>query len=141
VRGRPRAEDSPLKPVVNRIWIIFSLLCCNVAVLNVIADQPVFVFLPVLATLSSFAFLVLAAILSARFVAAGLFMFLTGTLIARFPAYGFLIYGTSWLMVLQTLGIIFFGRRNKWLPRSPGVGCPHHLQPRRVLANRQQEQP
>jgi hypothetical protein len=115
VRGRPRIEESPLKPIVNRVWGIFLLLCCNVAVLNVVAELPVFTFLPVLATLSSFAFLVLSSILSRRFIAAALAMFVAGTLMARFPAYGFLIYGAGWLVVLQSLGVIFYRRRRRWL--------------------------
>jgi hypothetical protein len=123
IRGRPRIEESPLKPLVNRVLVIFLLLCCNVAALNVAAELSVFTFLPVLATLSSFAFLVLACILSRRLVIAGLVMFVTGVLMAHFPAYGFLIYGSGWLLVLQTLAVIFFRRRRRWLaePPRPGV--------------------
>jgi hypothetical protein len=76
----------------------------------------VFVFLPVLATLSSFAFLTLASFLSRRFALAALVMFVSGSLIARFPAYGFLIYGSAWLVVLQALGVVFFLKRRRWLP-------------------------
>jgi hypothetical protein len=115
IRGQPRMEESPLKSVVNRVWAIFLLLCCNVAILNVVAGLPVFTFLPVLATLSSFAFLVLASLLSRRLLIAALAMFVTGGLIAQFPAYGFLLYGGGWFVVLQTLGLIFFRRRDRWL--------------------------
>jgi hypothetical protein len=115
VRGRPEGEDSPLKPLVNRVWTIFLLLCGNVAMLNVTLGLPVFTLLPVLATLSSFAFLVLSALLSRRFVAAALVMFVTGMLMAHFPAYGFLLYGAGWLLVLQGLGVIFRRRQRRWL--------------------------
>jgi hypothetical protein len=119
VRGRPQIEESPLKPIIQRIWGIFLLLSCNVVVLNAVADLPVFVFLPLLGTLSSFAFLALASVVSRRFLFAGLFMFVTGLLIAHFPAYGFLLYGVGWLMVLQSLGVIFLHRRKRWLAGGP----------------------
>jgi hypothetical protein len=115
VRGRARIEESPLKSVVNRVWAVFLLLSCNVAFLNVMASLPVFTFLPVLATLSSFAFLILATLLSRQFVMAALAMFITGSLIARFAAYGFLLYGGGWFVVLQALGVIFYRRRHRWL--------------------------
>ena len=47
-QARTRVAGSPLKRHVNRTWLIFLLLCWNVAILNVLAGQPVFVFLPVL---------------------------------------------------------------------------------------------
>jgi hypothetical protein len=113
-RARVRVEKSPLQRHSDRTWLVFLLLCWNVAILNVLAGQPVFVFLPVLATLSSFAFLVLASFLSRRFLAAALALCATGGLIARYPTYGFLLYGVGWLVVLQTLGVVLFRKRNRW---------------------------
>jgi hypothetical protein len=118
-RIRTRAEKSPLQRHVDRTWLVFLLLCWNVAILNVLAGQPVFAFLPVLATLSSFAFLVLTSFLSRRFLAAALTLCATGGLIARFPEYGFLLYGAGWLVVLQAIGIVFFCKRRRWLPAGP----------------------
>jgi hypothetical protein len=108
IRIRSQAEKSPLASVVKRIWILFFLLCGNVVGLNLITGLPVFVFLPVLATLGTFAFAMLTMLLSRRFLAASLAMFATGIFIAYFPAYGLLIYGGSWLLVLQTLGILLY---------------------------------
>ncbi|HJT78510.1 MAG TPA: hypothetical protein VJ739_15000 [Gemmataceae bacterium] len=119
-RRRTPARKSPLQRHVDRTWTVFLLLCWNVAILNVLAGQPVFVFLPVLATLSSFAFLVLSSILSWRFLAAALVLCVCGGLIARFPAYGFLIYGGGWLVVLEALGVVFFRKRKRWLPAATG---------------------
>src|SRR5262249_23764106 len=96
---------------------IFLLLACNVAMLNVMGSFPVFTFLPVLATLSSFTLLVLASIFSRRLIAAALVLFVAGGFMARHPAYGFLIYGGAWLIVLQCLGIILWVRRKEWVPR------------------------
>jgi hypothetical protein len=132
-RARTRADKSPLQRHVARTWTIFLLLCWNVALLNVLAGQPVFVFLPVLATLSSFAFLVLASFLSLRFVAAALVLCVTGGLIARFPAYGFLLYGAGWLVVLQGLGVVFYRKRRRWLSGAtlPAAPLPEEITNRR----------
>jgi hypothetical protein len=113
VRVRSQEEESGLAPVIRRIWIVFFLLCGNVVGLNLISGLPVFLFLPVLATLSTFAFAVLTMLVSRGFLAASLTMFVTGLLIASFPAYGFLIYAGSWLLVLQTLGILLYLRKRR----------------------------
>jgi hypothetical protein len=115
VRRRSPAEESPYKPLIVRVGTAFLFLSCNVAVLNVIAGLPVFTFLPVLATLSSFAVLVLASLLSRRLMAGALVLFITGILIAYFPAYGFLIYGAGWLLVLQAIGIVLYRKRRRLL--------------------------
>jgi hypothetical protein len=110
-----RADKSPLQRHVDRVWGVFLLLCWSVAILNVVAGQPLFVFLPVLATLGSFAFLMLTSLLSRRFLWAALVLFITGGLMARFPVYGFLFYGGGWLLVLQGLGVVFCARRRLFL--------------------------
>ena len=115
VRGRSAIAEAPLRRIINRVGGIFLLLCGNVAMLNATAGLPVFVFLPVLATLSSFAFLVLACLISRRFLLCALGMFAAGALMARFPAYGFLIYGGGWLAVLQTVAFVLWRKRNRWL--------------------------
>jgi hypothetical protein len=129
-RAWGRVKDSPVQRTVSRTWIIFLLLCWNVAILNVLAGQPVFVFLPLLATLSSFAFLVLTSFLSRRFLAAALTMWVTAGFIARFPEYGFLLYGTAWLLVLEALGVVFFLKQRRWRaaegrPEKAFAGRPH----------------
>jgi hypothetical protein len=115
IRRRSPAEESPYKPLIVRVATAFLFLSCNVAVLNVIAGLPVFTFLPVLATLSSFALSVLAALLSRRLMAGALVLFIAGILIAYFPVYGFLIYGVGWLLVLQTVGIVLYRKRRQLL--------------------------
>lgn len=115
VTGRLRVEESPLEPINKRIWIMFLFLCISVAVLNVVAGQPIFVFMPALAVLSSFGFTVMTTLFSRRFMMAGLAMFVTGMLMAWFPRYGFPLYGAGWLVVLQTIGLIFLRKRKRWL--------------------------
>ena len=118
--GSWKTDHLPLLATVNRVGTIFVFLCWNVAALNVILGLPVFVMLPVLATLSSFALLILSMMLSIRLIAAALVMFVTGSLMAWFPHVGFLLYGAGWLLVLQTLGIVFYRKRPRWLAESDG---------------------
>ena len=120
--GSWKTDQLPLLAQVNRIGTVFVLLCFNVAALNVLLGLPVFELLPVLATLSSFTLLMLAMLLSPRLLLAALAMFLTGPLMAWFPKVGFLLYGTAWLLILQTLGVIFFCRRKRWLNQSSEPG-------------------
>jgi hypothetical protein len=112
--ARTQVAKSPLDRPVRGTWTAFILLCWGVAALNVLAGHPIFLFLPVLATLSSFAFLVLSSLLSRRFIIAALVMCATGGLIAHYPDYGFLIYGAGWLLVLEGLAVVFFRKRKFW---------------------------
>jgi hypothetical protein len=118
VRRPPQAEPSPLLSLSDRIWAMFFLLCGNVVMLNVTAGLPVFVFLPALATLASFAFTFMTILVSRRFLAAIGVMFATGMAIAHFPRYGFLLYGAGWLIVLEALGMILWRKRKTCLGRS-----------------------
>jgi FtsH-binding integral membrane protein len=111
VRGRRPAGESPLGVLLFRTWTVFFLLCGNVVALNYAAGLPIFAFLPVLSTLSAFGLSILTVVVSRRFWPAILLMFVTGLVCARFPAYGLTIYGVSWLMILQMLGIILMRRR------------------------------
>lgn len=113
ISGRPQTEESPIEPFTKRVWTVFLLLCINVAVLNVVSGEPVFKFMPALATLSSFGFTFLTILVSRRFMAAGLAMFITGILMAKFRSFEFLIYGTGWLVVLESLGVVLWRRRSR----------------------------
>jgi hypothetical protein len=125
IEARSKAEESSYGTLVSRLGAIFIILCWNIVGLNVLMGSPVFALLPVLATLSSFFFLTLAALFTPKFVAAALLLFATGTGIALYPHYGFLIYGAGWLVVLETMAVIFRRRQRRWLLRpSPNVGHP-----------------
>jgi hypothetical protein len=129
ITGRPRTQESPLETMNKRIWTIFLFLCINVAILNVVSGQPIFRFMPVLATLSALAFACVTTLISRRFIAAGLTMFFTGMLMARYPSYEFLIYGSGWLLVLETLSLILWHRRQCYLAqhgssRDTGIVLP-----------------
>ena len=116
---RPQPGDSPLKGLNRRVWTAFLLLAFNVAGLNAVAGLPVFVYMPVLATLSSFAFAAASVLIARRLLLAAGLMFITGILMARFPDYAFLLSGGSWLVILQTLGVIFLRKRRRWRADHP----------------------
>jgi hypothetical protein len=42
-------------------------------------------------------------------------LFATGTGVALYPHYGFLLYGAGWLIVLETMAVIFRRRQARWL--------------------------
>jgi len=115
--GRPQIEESPLEPINKRIWLVFLFLSFNVAILNVLLGLPVFIMLPALAGLGSFAFTAMTAMISKKFSIFGLWMFLTGIVMARLPQYGFLLFGGSWWVVLHVLAVVFFLRRRHRLAR------------------------
>jgi hypothetical protein len=112
-----RGEKNPLAALIRRTWLMFFLLVGNVVGINLALRMPILVFLPVLATLGSFAFSVMTALVSWRFLPAGLLMFVTSILIAQFPTYGFLLYGGAWLVVLQTLGIALLRSKHRLCSR------------------------
>jgi hypothetical protein len=118
IEGRSTVEQSPYGPLVSRLGAIFIILCWNIVGLNVLMGSRVFTLLPVLATLSSFFFLTLAAIFTPKFIVSALMLFATGTAIAIYPHYGFLLYGLGWLIVLETMAVIFRRRQRRWLSRS-----------------------
>jgi hypothetical protein len=118
IEARSKAEESCYGALVSRLGAIFIILCWNIVGLNVLMGSRIFALLPVLATLSSFFFLTLAAIFTPKFIAAALMLFATGTAIALYPHYGFLFYGAGWLTVLQTMAVIFRRRQARWLSRS-----------------------
>jgi hypothetical protein len=124
IEARSKAEESAYGPLVSRLGAIFIILCWNIVGLNVLMGSRVFALLPVLATLSSFFFLALAAIFTPKFIAAALMLFATGTAIALYPHDGFLLYGAGWLIVLETMAVIFRLRQGRWLSRSPAAGGP-----------------
>jgi len=115
IEARSKAEESCYGALVSRLGAIFIILCWNVVGLNVLLGCQVFTLLPVLATLSSFFFLTLAAVFTPKFIAAALMLFATGTAIALYPHYGFLLYGTGWLIVLETMAVLFRRRQKHWL--------------------------
>jgi hypothetical protein len=120
---RSTLEESPLEPLIKRIWFMYLFLCLNIGLLNAISGQPNFAFLPTLAVVTSFGFTALTTFVSRKFAAGGLFMFVVGVLMALYPGWAFLIWGSSWCLVLQVMGLVFLRKRRQWLP-AQDVGLP-----------------
>ncbi len=113
---RNRVERSPLERPNRDLWLIFILLCAYVDILNIVADHPLYTMLPAFTGLAAFAFAVMTRVFTKKFMLAGNFMVIVGLLMVAFPTYALLIYGSAWLIILQTLGVWFWMDRKRWLP-------------------------
>jgi hypothetical protein len=116
VVGKKRIERSPLQRPSQGLWIIFILLCAYVEILNILADNKLYVLLPAFPALASFAFSVMTRMFSKKFMLPGNFMLVVGVLMVWFHEYALLLYGGGWLVVLQGLAIWFWLDRKYWLP-------------------------
>jgi hypothetical protein len=114
--GARRAEPPPLELLVRRIWIAYFVLAFNLGSLNVLRGHALFEFFPAIASLASFAFIMMSVLLSGRFFAAVLVMFGSGLLMAAHLLHAFLIFALAWWLVLNTIGLIL------WLPRWAAQG-------------------
>jgi hypothetical protein len=101
---------------VRRIWIAYFVLAFNLGSLNVLRGHALFEFFPAIASLASFAFIMMSVLLSGRFFAAVLVMFGSGLLMAAHLLHAFLIFALAWWLVLNTIGLIL------WLPRWAAQG-------------------
>ncbi len=95
---------TPLELVIRRIWIAYFVLAFNLASLNTLRGHVVFELFPAIATLASFAFIMMTLLVSPRFFLAVLTMFFSGLLMAAFFEHAFLIFATAWWLVLNAIG-------------------------------------
>ncbi len=106
-----RRPAPPLLGVLLRIWATFFLLCFSVAWLNSRIGFATDWFKSVWATLAAFGFATMAWIIHPAFLVAAVQMSVTGLLIARFPGEAYGIYGASWCLALNGLGLAIERRR------------------------------
>ncbi len=107
-KPRPAQETpTPLELIVRRIWIAYFVLAFNLASLNTLRGHAMFELFPAVATLASFAFLMMSLLVDSRFFAAVLVMFFSGLLMAAFFWHAFLIFAWAWWLVLNTIGWTF----------------------------------
>jgi hypothetical protein len=111
IAGPGWARSTPLAGLIARVWATFLILSFNVASLNTLSGLDHDWFKPVLATLSTFGFMVMAYLISARFFALAVQMYFTGLLMVRNPGLGYAIYGLSWWAALQVIGGALVARR------------------------------
>jgi hypothetical protein len=97
--------------LVARIWITFLILAFSTASLNSLIGFQTDWFKAMWATLSTFGFATMAWIFHLKFLIPAVQMSLTALVIARFPGYAYGIYGISWCLALNTVGIALERRR------------------------------
>lgn len=96
---------SPLESLVRRVWIAYFVLAFNLGSLNTLRGHPRFEFFPAIASLASFAFLMMTFLVDRRFFAAVLVMFASGLAMAAEPPHAYLVFAVTWWLVLTAMGL------------------------------------
>ena len=91
--------------IAIRVWLTFAILCFTSASLNSITGFAIDWFKISWSLLSTFAFATMAWIFHIAFLIPAVQMSLTGLLIAAYPDHAYAIFGVSWLIALNALGI------------------------------------
>jgi hypothetical protein len=104
VGGRRSIPVGPLEATVQRVWIAYFVLAFNLGSLNTLRGHAMFEFFPAIATLASFAFIVMTVLVDGRFFLAVLVMFASGLLMAANFLHAFGIFAVAWWIVLEGLG-------------------------------------
>jgi hypothetical protein len=110
--GPDRGPTPSLFLLVARIWITFLILAFSTASLNRLIGFETDWFKAIWATLSTFGFATMAWIFHLKFLIPAVQMSLTALLIARFPAYAYGLYGVSWCIALNSVGLTLERRRS-----------------------------
>lgn len=122
LRGSSREPAPALLPVVVRIWITFLILTFSSASLNALVGFETDWFKAAWSTLATFGFATMAWIFHLGFLVPAVQMSLTALLIARNPGGAYGIYGVSWCLALNGVGLVL--ERRAALARS-GSGPRH----------------
>ena len=101
----PAETPPPLARFVVRVWLSYFVLAFNLGSMNTLRGHRLFELFPAMASLASFAFLVMTFAVSRRFFAAVLVMFAAGLLMAAFLLHAFLIFALAWWLVLNGIGL------------------------------------
>ncbi|MBM4070281.1 MAG: hypothetical protein FJ271_15200 [Planctomycetes bacterium] len=116
VGGRRRTDEPvlPLERFVRRVWIAYFLLAFNLGSMNMLRGHALFEFFPAVASLASFAFIMMSVVVSWRFLGAVLVLFAAGLLSAAHLLHAYLIFALAWWLVLNVIGLTLIGgaRRN-----------------------------
>jgi hypothetical protein len=122
----PRPADAapvPLERLVRRVWVAYFILAFNLGSMNTLRGHHLFEFFPAIASLASFAFLVMTAVVSWRFIGAVLVMFTAGLLMAAHLLHAYLIFALAWWLVLNCIGLDLL-RGSAERSRSAKSGAP-----------------
>ena len=124
--GGPRSAElsPPLARLVVRVWVSYFLLAFNLCSMNALGGHRMFELFPAMASLASFAFLVMTFTVHRRFFAAVLVMFPAGLLMAAFLPHSYLIFALAWWLVLNGVGLTLLRGREP-SPDLPPAAVPH----------------
>lgn len=100
----PELVPGALERFVRRVWIAYFLLAFNLGSLNTLRGHALFEFFPAMASLGSFAFIVLTLVLHRDFFVAVVILFCSGLLMAAQLTHAYLIFALAWWLVLTGIG-------------------------------------
>jgi hypothetical protein len=100
-----------LLPLVIRVWITFLILAFSSASLNSLTGFETDWFKASWSTLATFGFATMAWVFHLAFLIPAVQMSLTALMIARYPEWAYLIYGVSWCLALNGVGLVLERRR------------------------------
>jgi hypothetical protein len=126
--GGPRRADQPvrrLEQLVRRVWIAYFVLAFNLGSLNTLRGHHMFEFFPAMASLASFALILMSIVLSWRFFLAVLVMFASGLLMAGEFIYIYAIFAVVWWLVLNGIGLAIWCSRPARTPEA--TPSPHTM--------------
>ncbi len=112
--GGPRGAAQPvgsLEQLVRRVWLAYLVLAFNLGSLNSLRGHRLFEFFPAIASLASFALIVMSVTVDRRFFVAVVVMFASGLLMAANLLHAYLIFALAWWAILNGIGIALFLRR------------------------------
>lgn len=99
-----RPAPVPLEQFVRRVWTAYFVLAFNLGSLNTLRGHALFEFFPAIASLASFALLLMTWTIDGRFFAAVLVLFGSGLLMAAHLPHAYLIFAFAWWLVLNVTG-------------------------------------
>jgi hypothetical protein len=120
--GRQVEPSPPLTRFVMRVWIAYFVLAFNLCSMNALRGHKMFELFPAMATLASFAFLVMTFTIDRRFFAAVLVTFASGLLMAAFLLHAFLVFALAWWLILNGIGVTLL-----WRDRQLAASCKFHF--------------
>lgn len=101
VGGRRTQPIGPPEKLVRRIWIAYFVLAFNLGSLNTLRGHFYFEFFPAIASLASFAFIMMSVLVHPRFFWAVVVTFSSGLLMAANFLHAYLIFAIAWFVVLE----------------------------------------
>ena len=110
IAGRGWYRDTPAALLIARLWGTYLILTFSLCTQNILSGWEHDWFKPPWATLASFGFAAMAWLIDFRFLVLAVQMYATGLLMVAFRRWNFLIFGVSWWVALEGLGVFLMLR-------------------------------